>query len=469
MSQPSFKSKWHLLAIFTLAYAVFFVGLDRAEVPTVDGAVRATEARTIVETGHWFPITYQEKAVNDHPPLFVWATAVSFKVFGVNDFAANFPSRLCAALTFIFTALIALEVGLSPGLALFAVLILATTRDFVLSSVRGYIEPMLEFFIYGGLWLAFRQRKRRSYWAALGAGICAFGAFFSKGPPALWPALAYAILLIWLGGLPGARLRVFSIYVATLALCFGALAFWTNKHGYWNDWQMYLQKQVLSSALDGRGGAQSGDHLYFIKILLKFYWPWLPFLLIGIRRSFRWGISFELTDEAIYSWIFGVFALGFLAGFSLVKWQFWYYIAPAYPAMALFIASTSYSFTKKWFAAPAFAYSIFTIALTWILIGSAMPIPLGRERVPEVIAFKNTILNSKIEEPVLFFNAPNDHNMVGTSGEWYFHKPVLKVTSLPEIKHPTWVITASETPIPNGKTIQILGGTKLVLVGTHSI
>ncbi|HRK01912.1 MAG TPA: hypothetical protein PLH57_04550, partial [Oligoflexia bacterium] len=233
--------------------------------------------------------------------------------------------------------------------------------------------------------------------------------------------------------LPGARLRLFGTYIITTGVCFLLLYWWIVKNGYQPTWQAYFRDQVLSSALEGRGGAQTGEPLYFVKILAQYYWPWMPFLLLGIWRSLKWLFTFEITDEAIYSWIFGVFALGFIVGFSAVKWKFWYYIAPAYPALALFIASTMYSGVRKWAQAPLFRNIIIAASITWFVVGSILPIPLHRERVPEVQAFKETIRRSNVEGNVLFFGAPGDHNMVATSGDWYFGKRVEKIDSISEL------------------------------------
>src|SRR5579871_4945804 len=145
---PSHRSKWHRRAVLLVAFAFFLAGMARVPVPTVDGAVRASMARNIVVNHQLWPITYEGRVFTDHPPLFLWSTALAFKTLGVNDLAANLVPRLAAFLTVLVTCAIAVEAGLGEGVGLAAVIILCLTRDFVLSSVRGYIEPMLELFIY---------------------------------------------------------------------------------------------------------------------------------------------------------------------------------------------------------------------------------------------------------------------------------------------------------------------------------
>lgn len=428
------KSFWHWMAIVGLASSFFLVGFHRIPVPTVDGAVRASMARHIVQTGELWPIQFEGRVFTDHPPLFVWCTALSFKLFGINDFAANLVPRLFAALTVIVTALIAVESGLSAGMALVSVLIVCLTRDFVLSSVRGYIEPVLGFFIYAAIYFSLRQINRKHLVNAAAAGICIWLAAYAKGPVALWPFL-FCILML-------GRSKATFTYLTTFLICTGIWAIWVNASHQWNYWQDYLTKQVLGSALDGRGGAQQREPFYFILILLKFYWPWIPLFAWACIRTLRARkINFELAAL--------ILAAGFIVGFSIPKWKFWYYIAPAYPAMALLIASSFRKTIQSYANREAFARALSYGTCAWIVVGTALPIPLHHERVAEVHAFKDSIRNSTIPGPVWFLHDPADHNMIATSGNWYFDRIVEKVEDEAvwqntKLKAPAWIITGTE-------------------------
>lgn len=438
------------VAAAALACAVFLAGLPNTPVPTVDGAVRAVEARNILESGQWFPITYQGNAMTDHPPLFVWLNAIAFKIFGVTDFAANLPARLGAVLTVIFTYLLALEVGFSRAVGLLAALILCGTRDFVLSSVRGYIEPILEACIYGGLWFVLHQRRTHKLWPSFTAGLAVWLSAFAKGPPALWPLVFFTFLLAWNGQTPRRRIQSVTLFLAGIAAPTSLWWWWTQTAGHWSLWSSYFFGQVLGSAVSGREGAQGFEPLFFLKILVKFYWPWLPLLAWGLWRCVRWLWKTYFSDEAVYSWLFGVFALGFIAGFSLVKWKFWYYIAPAYPALALFIAINLHRRLARWVERGAFANIVLGAAAGWVFLVAGFPIPLHKERVPEVLAFRETIRGSPVAGPVWFVRNPMDHNMVGTSGEWYFHRQVVKVEdearwAASELRAPAWILMGRDS------------------------
>jgi len=453
-------------AVILLALGFFLVGVNRLPVPTVDGVVRAQMAKNVLDSGSLWPIMYEGRAFNDHPPLYIWLTTLSYKIFGVSDFAANVMPRFFAFLLVILTAAITSELGFGLGTALLAALILCLTRDFVLSSVRGYIEPLLEFFSYLSVYFALVQRHTKKIWPAAAAGVAVWFAAYSKGPVALWPFLFTLVLLLWFAPrtLKGAaRIGVYFTSFAVLTLLW---ALWVSSRGDWPHWKHYLLKQVVGSAIQGRGGAQTFEPFFFFKILAKFYWPWFPFFIAAIvqlarelkakRMQWRPAASNPLPRTFALLLIFG-FGLGFFAGFSLMKWKFWYYIAPAYPAFAIFIAATftdkrSYPLIHSAIVNnPKFPIGVLGVASLWIIIGSIFPIKLHHERVPEVMAFKETITGSDIKGSVWFVANPMDHNMVGTSGQWYFQRLVEKVEdnkrtewSNSKLKAPAWIIAGKD-------------------------
>jgi 4-amino-4-deoxy-L-arabinose transferase-like glycosyltransferase len=384
----------------------------------------------------------------------VWLNALSFEIFGVNDFAVHFGERLFAVLVLIVTYLLGLRAGLSASFSFLSVLILVTTRDFVLSSVRGYIEPMLSSFILFSLLFVLISIQKDKYLYALFAGIFIFLAAFSKGPPALLPYLFFSFIFLLNKKLK--HLISFQVGLGIMILFF---CIWNTKKGYWPIWKDYLYNQVLNSALKGRDGAQNFEPFYFLNILRQYYWPWLIFYVYSLFLFFKkiFNIFFKekkfLKDVLsqnyfLNSFYFHSLALGFILGFSLVKWKFWYYIAPAYPFMSLSIAYSLDGVQKlKTFLESKNFFKIFIfLNFIWILIVAIFPIKLHKDRAIEVLEFKDTIRLSKASGPVWYVHSLLDHNIVGTMGEWYFKRPVLKVLNEnektwyeKELHAPAWI------------------------------
>lgn len=460
-------ARFDLIASVALAMAVFFAGFARMPVGHLDGPHRASMARNIVESGISFPPYYQGQPLPDHPPLYIWSIATTFKLFGYSDAAANFPGRLGAVLTALLIALLALKLGCGARTALAAVFILCTTRDFILGSTRGYIEPMLDVFFYGGFWFALDFRQSKRVGAAAAAGVCVFSAAFTKGPVALWPLVFYPLVLGWRMQALQTR-RALVAYVLAIAACVALWALWVESRGDWIYWKQYWQVQVLGSAVGGRTYAQNYEPFFFLNIFAHYYWPWLPVLLWAIGKSVKsLGRGFEEKD---FLFIFG---LGFVAGFSLMRFKFWYYVSPAYPAFSLFMAASFSELIEKRLKSPLVPQAIAAASAAWFLVASVFPIPLWRERVPEVKAFKDTIRNSPLTGPVYCIAPSHDYNFIEKGGNWYFDRIIKEVTDelgwQEKLKGPTWVITSTEhwnacrlEWCRNATLIQTVGPTALV-------
>jgi 4-amino-4-deoxy-L-arabinose transferase-like glycosyltransferase len=425
-----------------LAAAVFLTTLNRRPVPTIDGAVYASVARHIVESGDWFPMYYQGHLFAEHPPFFVWAQAASMKLFGVTDFASNLPMHFFAFLTVLLTAAIARKAGLSRGTALMAAVILCTTRDFVLSSVRGYIEPLLELCIYAGLYCVVTQFHRRTTLWSFAAAICVGLAWFAKGPPALWPTLFFPLLILWKKSSARDKSLRVAVYVTTLSMMAALAVYLVQRFDDAGAFSLYWNKQILGSALTGRGGAQTYDPLFFARILGDYYKPWWVFLVIaawfaiveirGLSKPQKQIPGLDLPHEALFPrpmpmWIFLLFGAGFVGGFSLVKWRFWYYIAPAYPAFAIAIAGAIFQKAAGVLERPFFFKFVRGSAFLWIFATAVFPAQSWKDRVPEVTAFAPLITKAWFQAPVYLADPNRDHNLVSTSGEWSFHRPVEKL------------------------------------------
>ena len=172
-----------VLAIRLVAMAIYPV-MDTTE------ARYAEISRLMVSSGDWaVPQFHNGVPFWGKPPLFAWLTAGSFKILGLNEFAARLPHFLLglASLWLVFRCQ---QQSVSNKKQWLAVLILASTPLFFVSSGAVMTESGLLFsttLAMTGFWLGTRPEQvnsRRSGWgllffAALGIGLLA------KGPIAL--------------------------------------------------------------------------------------------------------------------------------------------------------------------------------------------------------------------------------------------------------------------------------------------
>jgi dolichol-phosphate mannosyltransferase len=185
---------WAALAVLALlAGALLFGNLSYPLLEPDEGRY-AEVVREMVSGGDWLVPRLNDAPFYDKPPLFYWLVAGSYRLFGVNEWAARAVPALAAWLTvlavFGFGRRLA---GTRP--AFLAALVLTLTAGFVLCGRIVILDSLLTLFVTAALFAGHEAvrggRLRRGWWAA-SAACCALGVL-TKGPIAavlLVPPLA---------------------------------------------------------------------------------------------------------------------------------------------------------------------------------------------------------------------------------------------------------------------------------------
>jgi 4-amino-4-deoxy-L-arabinose transferase-like glycosyltransferase len=195
MIADKFKSNSYILYISVILIALFRLLLT-ATIPLLDKTESryAEIARIMQETNQWivpqidYGIPFWAK-----PPLSTWLSAASYVVFGVNEFAARFPSFFLSILLLIIAGKMAKKSGVSFYLPGF---ILLTMPEFLIHTGVVSTDTALEFCVaimMISFWKTMKSEKK-TYWnylffAALGLGLLA------KGP--LIMVLTFPPLFLW--------------------------------------------------------------------------------------------------------------------------------------------------------------------------------------------------------------------------------------------------------------------------------
>jgi 4-amino-4-deoxy-L-arabinose transferase-like glycosyltransferase len=185
-----------LLALILLAAVLRLATLGVYPLTDNTEARYAEIGREMVATGNWVtPQLDDGKPFWAKPPLSIWLTAASFKVFGINEFSARLPTFLLAAGTLWLSFLLARRLyGRETGLLASAVL--SSSLLFFLLAGGVMTDPALGFtttLIMVSLILALETNSR--LWGHLlfvGAGL----GMLAKGPIAL--VLTGFPVFIWL-------------------------------------------------------------------------------------------------------------------------------------------------------------------------------------------------------------------------------------------------------------------------------
>lgn len=188
------KSKYNYLIGITLLFLLR--GFLNAYIPLMDKTeARYSEiARIMQETGNWitpqidYGVPFWAK-----PPLSTWLSAISIKIFGLNEFAVRFPYLLVSLLIVIIVFKFARE----KKTALLTGFILLTTPQFLLHAGVVSTDTLLSFcvaMVFLSFWRAFHC-ERTNYWGYLIFIFFGLG-LLVKGPIIL--ILTVPPILLWI-------------------------------------------------------------------------------------------------------------------------------------------------------------------------------------------------------------------------------------------------------------------------------
>lgn len=299
------------------------------------GLLETSEARyaeisqEMVRSGDWTTPRYNFIKHFHKPPLIYWASAVSMKLFGENEFAARFPQALFGLggilATFFFGKILFDKLtGFLAGLAL-----LSTLEYFFISRYL-VTDMLLTLFVTLSLLFYCKGFKEKSnqwfFFVSLG------GAMLAKGPVGLFiPAMVIGLDLIIAGkGKEFFRLGWGKGFLIILCIC-GPWFVWLclKNPGLLQYFVVFHTIDRFFSTVHGRGGS----FFYFVPVFLIGFLPWTPFLPSLAKNYFSFKRAPEKANNRFLTiWIFAPLVFFSLSGSKLV-----HYLLPIFPASALLV------------------------------------------------------------------------------------------------------------------------------------
>jgi 4-amino-4-deoxy-L-arabinose transferase-like glycosyltransferase len=155
----------HCLLLTAICLATFFAGLGRSAIGDSDEAFYAESAREMVESGDWVTPHYNYEYRFQKPILYYWLVSATYRVWGIGEAAARFPSALAAlALTLMTFACGRRWFG--PRTGLVAGLIVATSFGYFPIARSALPDLPLAFFISLATWTLCEALLGRPVWPA---------------------------------------------------------------------------------------------------------------------------------------------------------------------------------------------------------------------------------------------------------------------------------------------------------------
>ena len=275
----------------------------------------------------------------EKPPLFYWAEALSFSIFGRNAFAARLPSRLAAM---GMAALLAFGFGASsvPASGIWAALIylsaplpFALGRFNTMDGVLTFAVTLCFFCLHG--FLSAREQGKAGRVCLAGLGASAAAAVMTKGLIGI--AFPVLVLFLWVAIL-GKWKRLSDVIFSPapwvcLLLCSPWIILMEKAHpGFLRFFFIHEHIQRFTTF----EAHHHGPAYFFVLIFLAGFLPWtfLSGRALHPLRFLRLESPREGNDELFfYLWFYVV-----LVFFSFSRSKLITYILPAFPAASVLVA-----------------------------------------------------------------------------------------------------------------------------------
>jgi 4-amino-4-deoxy-L-arabinose transferase-like glycosyltransferase len=336
-ANPASRTDWLLLVAF--CGFLFFYGLGAFGLVGADEPRYAQVAREMLERSDWTTPTLLGKPWLEKPVLYYWEAMLSFRTFGVSDWAARLPAAFDAAIL-IAAAYFFLR-RFRNGSELDGALILASSVGVVgFAHAAATDMPLSACFAIALLsWYAWYESGHRGYLNAFYIFL-ALGTL-AKGPVA--PALAAVIIFLFV-----AVKREWSVILRTLwipgIVLYPAVAL---------PWYLAVQlrnPQFFRVFILEHNLARFSTGVYhhpqpfwfFLPVFLLAMMPWTFLLVLAVAEHARmiWSEGKEAFSNAEDSWSLFLLIWMFvpILFFSASQSKLPGYILPAVPAGALLVA-----------------------------------------------------------------------------------------------------------------------------------
>ena len=340
VSAPPTTYSRSLVAVILLFLVVYAGSLFTP--PLLDDAdsTHAEAAREMYATGDWVTLHVNGVRYLEKAPMLYWLDAISYHVFGVNEFATRLPDTLAMLLL----ALLAWRWGrraFGDRAGVYAALFVVTSAGFYLFSRMQIPEPLLALFISASLYSFLTALETGKAWRWYAGYACVALAVLTKGLLALVVVGGTAVLFLAVSG-EWRRWREFRL-VTGLLLFFAIAAPWHILAGIRNErffWFYFINEHVLRFL--GKRYPKDYNKLppaLYWTLHLVWLFPWSAYLPVIVRDAKRdLGKSTEerfTHHTRLMCWIWAGLVLVFFA-FSTNQE---YYTFPAYLPLLMLVAA----------------------------------------------------------------------------------------------------------------------------------
>jgi 4-amino-4-deoxy-L-arabinose transferase-like glycosyltransferase len=290
-------------------------------------------ASEMIKSDDWVTPTLVGRPYLDKPPLLYWATAISYDLFGMNEWSARFPCTLSVFLTLLATYYLGKRIVGSRA-ACFGAASLLMCGGFVLSGRFIFMDGPLSLFTTITLlagYLACCGTELRVGWWIVTALACALG-ILTKGPIALLLCVPPLVAVRWLSNsLCQIQLRHWALLVAVMLLVtmpwFAAVAAFNGEFLSYFLWKHHVVRFVNSFH-------HQEPWWFYLPVMLAGTFP-ASLLFPGLVPFLRSRRTVDAPRNSQATGYFLLCTVWVVFFFSLSSCKLAMYVLPAFPPLCL--------------------------------------------------------------------------------------------------------------------------------------
>lgn len=349
---------WFLIVLIFLVYvAGLFVTLFEN-----DSAQFSVMAMRMVQENDFFSLFKGPEEYLDKPHMHYWLAAISYKIFGIHDWAYRIPGIL-ATLLAAYSCYGLGNLLYNKHVGQLATLVFMTAQTIVLGAIDVRTDAVLTGFSILAIWQLARYLEKGNFWAVALGAFAAGIAFSTKGQIALLviglPILCHLLYT--------KKWKVFLSWKVLVALLIFVLTISPMLYAYYLQFDLHPEKIIRGRGdrsgiffifweqsferLSGEGiGKNSSDFFFFFH---TFLWVFLPWTFLGIAafwcrtKSFI-KLKFSYNPKFEFLTLGGITLIFIIISFAQFKLP--HYLNITIPLFAVLTASYLYDlyrFEKK--------------------------------------------------------------------------------------------------------------------------
>ncbi|MCB4807492.1 glycosyltransferase family 39 protein [Tamlana sp. 62-3] len=439
------------IAVFLISLILCLLGSGHYPIYILDEAKNAEAAREMLSNGNFITPYFNNILRTDKPPLHYFFMILSYKIFGVNAFAARFFSGVFGALT-MATSYHFVKKNTNKTNALVYILILWSSVFFVQEFHLSVPDPYLIFFISAGLWCFYNfqvSNNKTSLWLFY---VCLAFGVLAKGPVAIaLPGLICLIFIIATKQFSINGIFKYKPILGLLIILIIALPWYILVHiktnGAWTQ-GFFIDHNInrFGSKMEGHGGIFLITWAFVLLGLMPF-----SFFIINAIKNAYFNRKNTLTLFAlIVSSVFIVF-------FSISGTKLPNYTMPCYPFLAflisLYLVKTFQNNKKK----TGITVVVILITMLSVLLPIAGKLALANEKSLTVVSNVAywLIPTSVLSVIGLFFYLKNQFNksFLSIASGWIMLAPILFLVIYPKLTNESPVQASKKIISKNSKII----------------